>query len=72
MNVKYAAITVESKRIFTPFFDTTQELEKWIDNSDCEPFNMFRVLDKDYSIIFITHNLIEKLVCDEMNKIIDK
>jgi hypothetical protein len=48
---KYAAVSFPSKAIFTPFFHSVDELETWIDNSDCEPLNMARLLGINYDIV---------------------
>ena len=50
---KYAAISLPNKRIFTPFFETVEKLEQWINDSDCEPLNMFRRAGTDYDIVHV-------------------
>lgn len=63
--MKYAAIFLPTKRIVTPFFSTTQEVDDWIDKSDCEPLNMFRMLGEEYDFIQITETCFDKLILNK-------
>jgi hypothetical protein len=53
MKTKYAAISLPTKRQFTPWFEIVADVETWIDNSNCEPLNMYRQEGEDYEIIFM-------------------